>query len=111
MNLRPIVRRAGDRPAPGLSVLFILILTVHAAPVWAQPAETAKTDFTEKSLSELMEVKIPTVVAASKHEQKITEAPSSVSVVTRDDIEQFGYRTLSDILRSVRGVYITSDEI
>lgn len=58
-----------------------------------------------------MQVKIPTVVAASKHEQKITDAPSSVSVVTREDIEQYGYRTLSDILSSVRGFYVSSDQI
>jgi len=58
-----------------------------------------------------MRVKIPKVVAASKHEQSAAEAPSAVSVVTRADIERFGYGTLSDILRSVRGVYISSDEI
>lgn len=74
-------------------------------------AEAAEPDFTTQSLEELMKVKLPTVVAASKHEQPISEAPSSVSVVTRQDIEQFGYRTLSDILRSVRGVYVTSDQI
>jgi len=58
-----------------------------------------------------MQVKVPTVIAASKHEQKTTEAPSSVSVVTRQDIEQFGYRTLSEILSSVRGFYISSDQV
>ncbi|MEY2409178.1 MAG: iron complex outerrane recepter protein [Verrucomicrobiota bacterium] len=66
-------------------------------------------DFTKLDLDELMAVKVPTVYGASKHEQKITEAPSAVSIVTQDDIKKFGYRTLADILRSARGFYVTSD--
>ena len=61
------------------------------------------------SIEQLLGVKIETVYAASKHEQKVTEAPSSVSIVTRDDIQQMGYRTLADVLRSVRGIYVTYD--
>jgi iron complex outermembrane receptor protein len=52
---------------------------------------------------------IPSVYGASKYEQKVTEAPSSVSIVTADEIKKFGYRTLGDILRSVRGFYVTYD--
>ena len=51
----------------------------------------------------------PTVQAASKHEQKISEAPSDVSVVTKEDIKQYGYKTLAEILDSVRGMYVTFD--
>jgi iron complex outermembrane receptor protein len=93
---------------PGAFALLIVALMGPGVPLFA--AEAAP-DFTAQSLEELMQVKIPMVVAASKHEQKTTEAPSSVSVVTREDIEQFGYRTLADILRSVRGIYISSDEV
>lgn len=49
------------------------------------------------------------IITASKFPQKISEAPSSVSVITADDIRRFGYRSLADILRSVRGVYVTDD--
>jgi len=63
------------------------------------------------SLEELMTLKVGTVLGASKHEQKITEAPSFVTVVTQDDIEKSGYRTLKDILNSVPGFYTTSDGI
>ena len=66
-------------------------------------------DFTGMDLDQLMRVKVPTVYGASKHEQKITEAPSAVTIVSREDIKQFGYRTLGDVLASVRGWYITSD--
>jgi iron complex outermembrane receptor protein len=93
-----------------LATLLCAVTTeLLTAPALAE--EASEPDFASQSLEELMQVKIPTVTAASKHEQKTTEAPSSVSVVTRNDIEQFGYRTLSDILNSVRGFYISSDQI
>lgn len=60
-------------------------------------------------LEQLYQTKVETVVGASKHEQKVTEAPSSVSIVTRDDIQKFGYRTMADVLRSVRGLYVNYD--
>jgi outer membrane cobalamin receptor len=49
------------------------------------------------------------VLTASKFPQKISEVPSSVSVITGDDIRRYGYRSLADILRSARGVYVTYD--
>jgi iron complex outermembrane receptor protein len=52
---------------------------------------------------------IPSVYGASKYEQKVTEAPSSITIITSDEIKKYGYRTLSDILQSVNGFYVTSD--
>lgn len=52
---------------------------------------------------------IPSVYSASKHEQKVTEAPSWVSIVTAREISLYGYRTLSDILNSLTGFYINYD--
>jgi outer membrane receptor for ferrienterochelin and colicins len=52
---------------------------------------------------------IPSVYGASKHEQKTSEAPSSVSIVTAADIQHYGYRTLADVLRGQRGFYTTYD--
>ena len=63
-------------------------------------------DLSEATLEELSNI---TVYTASRHVQKATEAPSSVTVVTRDEIQKYGYRTLADILRSVRGFDITYD--
>jgi len=61
---------------------------------------------TELAIEELMEIE---VYGASKFAQKLSEAPSSVSIVTSDEIKKYGYRTLADILRSVRGFFVTSD--
>ena len=63
----------------------------------------------EMSEEELIFMEVPVVVTASRMEQPVTEAPSSVSIVTADDIKKFGYRTLAEILRSLRGFYTTYD--
>lgn len=79
-----------------------LLITLSYAGAFSASAE----DLTALSLDQLMSVEI---VTASKFTQKVSEAPSSVSVITADDIKTFGYRSLADILRSVRGVYIAYD--
>lgn len=49
------------------------------------------------------------VFTASKFTQKLSDAPSAVSIVTAADIKAFGWRTLADILRSMRGLYVSYD--
>jgi iron complex outermembrane receptor protein len=90
----------------GASVLALLgpVATVRTAEPSADVAALR-----DLSLKEIMEIKIPTVYGASKHEQKITDAPSSVSIVPRAEIQAFGHRTLADVLRSVRDFYVTDD--
>src|SRR6266536_3475943 len=72
-------------------------------------AVESNLDLTELSPEELMKIEVATVYSASKFEQKVTEAPSSVSIVTADEISKYGHRTLADILRSVRSFFITYD--
>lgn len=98
------------RLAKAVVALPFLLLTCQAAP----PDDTATTkqaiqDLSELSLQELGQLRIDSVYSASKYEQKTTEAPASVTIITSTQIEQYGYRTLADILRSVRGFYITYD--
>ena len=63
------------------------------------------------SLNELSEIKIDMVYAASKFSEKVTDAPSSVSIVKDDQIQRFGYRTLAEIIRSQRSFDVTSDRV
>ncbi len=64
------------------------------------------SDVADTSLEELGRIK---VYAASKHLQSGTDAPSSVSVITADEIQKHGYRTLADVLQTVRGFFVTYD--
>jgi len=63
----------------------------------------------DKSIEDLMKIDIDSVYGASKFKQKVTEAPASVTIITSEDIRKYGYRTLADILRNVRGFYVTYD--
>ncbi len=47
------------------------------------------------------------VTGAARRPQPLSRAPSSVVVLTRDDLEKLGTRTLTDALRSVRGLEVT----
>ncbi len=78
---------------------------------WAQTnsVETPSNEPTDTSLEELLKMKIPIVEAASKYEQKITEAPSSVTIITSDEVKMYGHRTLADILATVPGFYVNYD--
>ncbi|MEE9987243.1 TonB-dependent receptor plug domain-containing protein [Agrobacterium pusense] len=47
------------------------------------------------------------VVTASGFEQNVKDAPASITVVTREDLEKGAYRDLTDALREVQGVSVT----
>jgi outer membrane receptor for ferrienterochelin and colicins len=87
-----------------------LVLTCVAAPAWAADnpsVETTPSGPTE--LEELMKMAVPTVQAASKYLQPVSEAPGSVTIIQADEVKKYGYRTLADILESVPGLYVTYD--
>lgn len=58
------------------------------------------------SLSSLLDLKIN---SAAKYAQTTSEAPSSVTIITSQDIENYGYETLEDVLASVKGFYTGTD--
>lgn len=64
----------------------------------------------QMSLEQLMDVEIA-VEGASKYSQGRDETPASVSVVTAQDIKDYGYRTLADVLQSIRGLNVTYDRV
>ena len=83
--------------------LLLTLLVAVATPAAAQ------SPLPDLSLEDLMKLDSGQVFGASERLQPALEAPSSVSFVTADEIEKYGYRTLADILRSVRGMYVTDD--
>jgi len=80
------------------SLLFVspFVLSV------AQASQTASAELLGLSIEELMDVEI---FSASKQNEKIKDIPASIIVVTRKDIERYGYNTLTDVIRNVPGFY------
>ncbi|MDH4152579.1 MAG: TonB-dependent receptor [Nitrospira sp.] len=52
---------------------------------------------------------IPSVYGAAKYDQKLNEAPAAVTLITAEQIRKYGYRTFSQILDSVPGLFTTND--
>ena len=93
---------------------LVLCLTVLADGARAQapepePEQKPATELSQLTLQELTELKIDSVYGASRYTQKVTEAPASVTIITREEIRKYGHTTLADVLRSVRGFYVTYD--
>lgn len=69
-------------------------------------SQQSSGDLSDASLEQLGNIQ---VYSASMHLQSSGDAPSSVTVITAAEIQEHGYRTLADILRTVRSFYITND--
>ncbi len=89
--------------------IFFLMLIVLSNPLLAVDDKFALGDIFSKDIEELINIKVDTVLSASKTDEKIHYAPAAVTVFNRYQIEAFGCRTLADILNLVRGFYITYD--
>ena len=90
-----------------------LLIAATLTPPTSNAQDTSESVDQEKlrdlDIESLMEVDVKSVYGASKYIQKITEAPSSITVITRSEIDRYAYKTLADVLNSVRGFFYTDD--
>ncbi len=84
-----------------LVVLAVVWLLISHAEVAAQSLDSL-------SLEALLDVQIET---ASKYEQRVSEAPASVTIISAEEIEQHGYTSLAEALNSVAGFYLAHDHV
>ena len=92
---------------------FLILLALVAQHVLvtqdaraSQDVRGAAVDLTELSLEQLLTVEVS---SASKHLQRAGDAPSAVQVISREEIRLHGWRTLSEALVSLPGIYISND--
>ncbi len=73
------------------------------------PAPVAQDthDLGQMSLEDLLSV--PTVTASGGNVVQLSMASGNVKVVTRQDIDNNGWRTLAEVLDTIPGFYVTSD--
>ncbi len=93
---------------PRLAETRLLIVCLACAGVLGlYPGQArAVVDVAQLSLEELLQVE---VVSASKFRQRISQAPSAARVITAEDIRLNGWRTLSEALASLPGLYVLND--
>ncbi len=110
--MRDVIGR-GDlgRVASALRLLLALLpaFAAGASPPAADAPGLDPRDLAELEIEQLMALQVETTQTASKHEQTVSSAPASVTVVTAEEIRDLGYRTLADLLRGVRGLFTTYD--
>jgi iron complex outermembrane receptor protein len=81
-------------------------LALLAAFLLATPLAAQSEDAATLSLDSLLSVP---VTAAARYEQTASRAPSSVTIITGDEIRTLGLRTVGEILALVPGFYTTDD--
>ena len=64
-------------------------------------------DYADFSLEELADM--DTALGAAVIDERTMDSPSAMTVITAEEIEAHGWRTLADALASVRGFYVTYD--
>lgn len=87
---------------------FLSLVTIVCGEAGLLQAQT-EPDFFAGTEEELLFQDIPSVYTASKYDQKVSEAPAKVSIVTQEEIQRYGYRTFADILRSLPGFFVSYD--
>jgi outer membrane receptor for ferrienterochelin and colicins len=99
-----VIRLWRQNPARSWLLLFVMLC---AGTVAAQ--QSGQADLGGQSMEDLLKMKVDSVYGAAKFLQKAEDAASSITVVTAEEIQKHGYRTLADVLRSVRSFYVIND--
>lgn len=94
-----------------MALLFnTVLLSICPAPVLAaeeKPNFSAeRLDLYEIPFQDLAKLNF---VSAAKSPEKISDIPASVIVITRTEIEQYGYTVLDELLRHIPGLYPIND--
>lgn len=85
---------------------FLALLGVSPIAFAQSEPEQSSDDLLSLPLEQLATME---VASASKIASQMSAAASAVSIVTANDIKDQGYRTLAEILASMRGLHITED--
>jgi outer membrane receptor for ferrienterochelin and colicins len=90
-------QRASSEPSP-----------VAVAPSQVPVADSFQADFDQLSLNDLLNVK---VTVASRTMESVEDAPASLTVFTREQIQRMAVSTLEDLLNYVPGFQVGNDAV
>ena len=93
----------------GAGIAVALLLGSAVAGQCAADSDTPgpqAAGLAEMSIEDLMSI---TVVTAGKRPETIANTAAAVFVITREDIERYGYQTLAQAVRRISGFYTETD--
>ena len=88
---------------PSLMRALACALVLVALGLLATQAQIAQPDLTALKIEDLMNVD---VTSASKKEQKLSQVPGAIFVITTEDIRRSGATNIPDLLRMVPGLEV-----
>ncbi len=83
-------------------VLVLVSLLFFSQYIVAQE----EVDYTQFSLEQLLDLEVTT---AGKTLQKVIDVPTSIVVISAEEISAYGYRTLAQVLQNTPGFYTSYD--
>jgi iron complex outermembrane receptor protein len=86
------------------AALSVFVCAEHGHAAEPKPAEGVE----DLDLVKLLNVEVST---ATKTSESLEEAPAVITVVTRADIQRWGYQTVAEVLNHTVGFYLTDDGI
>ena len=90
-----------------LNFLFSISFLFTSINTFSQDIDTSSANILfELSLEDLMNIEI---VSAVRQNQNITEAPSVVSVITKNQIQERGYLSVDEAINSIAGLDVITD--
>jgi outer membrane receptor protein involved in Fe transport len=87
-------------------LLTIILLLGAGQAVGAEKDTSSQVDLTHMELEQLLNVEY---VSAAKIANQISDANTAISIVTAEDIRAYGYRSVAEIVNSMRGLYTPYD--
>lgn len=103
----PPAAAPAETPAPSAPVEPASAAASEAVDGQAEEDLTAGLD--DLSLVDLLQLDLR--VATTKTNTTVQASPAAVTVISRTDIERFGYRSVAEVLRDVIGTYAVDDHI
>ncbi|MEZ0318222.1 MAG: TonB-dependent receptor, partial [Methylophilaceae bacterium] len=86
-------------PTITLQILSIVLALFAPHMTWAVSTDSnIETSLIDTPLEKLVETE---VITAAKIARQVSNAPSAVSIVTAEDIKNYGYQTLADVIASM----------
>jgi len=101
-----MIQHTTSHPFPFRPRALVLAMAALVSLPCAAAADNNAQDLTALPFEQLLAME---VYSASKFVQKASQAPSTVTVISAADIRSHGWRTLGDVARSVRGIYVAYD--